>query len=145
MAVRQPSKLLIRVRFPSPAPFDFINSFLTWARTQGEASAARGRLPSMRKRVLDTLTRDEIQEMEDAATSERDKLIVRLLADTGLRLGELLALRADNIRSEGGKHVLKIPGRERASGRSAWVGGKGDRERLVLISPTLARRLRRYA
>src|SRR5215471_11956788 len=38
-----------------------INSFLTWARAQGEASAARGRLPSMRKRVLDTLTRDEIQ------------------------------------------------------------------------------------
>jgi integrase len=122
-----------------------INSFLTWARAQGEASAARGRLPSMRKRVLDTLTRDEIQAMEDAATSERDKLIVRLLADTGLRLGELLALRADNIRSEGGKHVLKIPGRERAGGRSAWVGGKGDRERLVPISPTLARRLRRYA
>jgi integrase len=122
-----------------------INSFLTWARGRGKASAARGRLPSMRKRVLDTLTRDEIQAMEDAATSERDKLIVRLLADTGLRLGELLALRADNIRSEGGKHVLMIPGRERG-GRSAWVGGgKGGRERLVPISPTLARRLRRYA
>src|SRR5262249_21050676 len=75
-----------------------INSFLTWARARGEASAARGRLPSVRKRVLDTLTRDEIQAMEDAATSERDKLIVRLLADTGLRLGELLALRADDIR-----------------------------------------------
>jgi integrase/recombinase XerC/integrase/recombinase XerD len=123
-----------------------INSFLTWARAQGAASAARGRLPSMRKRVLDTLTRDEIQAMEDAATSERDKLIVRLLADSGLRLGELLALRAGNIRAEGGKHVLKIPGRERAGGRSsAWVGGKGDRERLVPVSPTLARRLRRYA
>ncbi len=122
-----------------------INSFVTWARTQGEGTAARGRLPSMRKRVLDTLTRDEIQGMEDAATTERDKLIVRLLADTGLRLGELLALRADSIRVEGGKHVLKIPGRERAGRGSAWVGGKGDRERLVPLSPSLARRLRRYA
>src|SRR5215472_1333168 len=111
-----------------------INSFLTWARAQGEASAARGRLPSMRKRVLDTLSRDEIQAMEDAATTERDKLIVRLLADTGLRLGELLALRADDIRSDGGKHMLEIPGRQ-----------PGGRERLVPISPTQARRLRRYA
>jgi integrase len=98
----------------------------------------------MRKRVLDTLSRDEVQAMEDVATAERDKLIVRLLADTGIRLGELLALRADSIRSESGKHLLKIPGRERAGGRSSWVGGKGDRERLVPISPTLARRLRRY-
>jgi hypothetical protein len=45
----------------------------------------------MRKRVLDTLSRDEIQHLEDAAQTERDKLIVRILADTGLRLGELLA------------------------------------------------------
>ena len=29
--------------------------------------------------------------MEDAATSERDKLIVRLLGDIGMRVGELLA------------------------------------------------------
>ncbi len=122
-----------------------INSFLTWARAQGEGSAARGRLPSMRKRVLDTLTRDEIQAMEDAATTERDKLIVRVLADTGLRLGELLALRASDIRAEGGKHLLKVPGRERAGRRSEWVGGKGDRERLVPLSPSLARRLRRFA
>ena len=77
---------------------------------------------------------------------ERDKLIVRVLADTGLRLGELLALRPDDVRVEGGKHMLKIPGRERAGGgRGAWVGGKGDKERLVPISPSLARRLRRFA
>jgi integrase len=122
-----------------------INSFLTWARAQGEASAARGRLPSMRKRVLDTLTREEIQAMEDAATTKRDKLIVRVLADTGLRLGELLALRPAATRSEAGKHVLKAPGRERATGRRGWVGDKDDRERLVPISAGLARRLRRFA
>jgi integrase len=32
----------------------------------------------------DVLTRAEIQAMEDAANNERDKLIVRLLADTGI-------------------------------------------------------------
>jgi integrase len=109
-----------------------INSFIGWARAQGEASAARGRLPSMRKRVLDTLSREEIQSMEDAAATERDKLIVRVLADTGMRLGELLALRPNDLRSEGGKNVIK-------------VRGKGDRERLVPLAPSLARRLRRFA
>ena len=109
-----------------------INSFLAWARAQGEGSSARGRLPSMRKRVLDTLSRDEIQDLEDAAATERDKLIVRVLADTGMRLGELLTLRGDDVRQEGGKNVIK-------------VHGKGDRERLVPIAPSLARRLRRFA
>jgi integrase/recombinase XerD len=109
-----------------------INSFLAWARAQGEASSARGRLPSMRKRVLDTLAREEIQRMEDAAAAERDKLIVRILADTGMRLGELLALRSHDVRLEGGKNLIK-------------VRGKGDRERLVPIAPSLARRLRRFA
>lgn len=109
-----------------------INSFLAWARAQGEAGAARGRLPSLRKRVLDTLSREEIQRMEEAAGTERDKLIVRVLADTGMRLGELLALRPSDLRSEGGRNVIK-------------VRGKGDRERLVPLAPALARRVRRFA
>jgi len=109
-----------------------INTFLAWARAQGEAGTARGRLPSMRKRVLDTLSREEIQRMEDAAAPERDRLIVRVLADTGMRLGELLALRPNDVRLEGGKNVIK-------------VRGKGDRERLVPLAPSLARRLRRFA
>ena len=33
--------------------------------------------------------------MEDTATDARDKLIVRTLADTGMRVGELLGLRKD--------------------------------------------------
>jgi integrase len=108
-----------------------INGFLSWTRTQGGGGEARGRLPSMRKRVLDTLTREEIQRMEDSADSERDKLIVRLLADTGIRLGELIALQPDDVRVEGGKKVLK-------------VRGKGDRERLVPLSPSLSQRLKRF-
>lgn len=109
-----------------------INSFLVWAREQGEGGDARGQLPTMRKRALDTLSREEVQAIEDAASTERDKLVIRLLADTGMRLGELLVLRASDIRSEGGRHVIKVL-------------GKGDRERLIPIQPALARRLRRFA
>jgi integrase/recombinase XerD len=86
----------------------------------------------MRKRVLDTLSGEEIQRLEGAAAAERDRLIVRILADTGMRLGELLALRSSAVRLEGGKNLIK-------------VRGNGDRERLVPIAPSLARRLRRFA
>src|SRR5471030_3285692 len=79
------------------------------------------------------LSRDEVASMEDAATSERDKLIVRLLFETGMRLGELLALTGDDLQTTGGRSVLMVR------------HGKGDRGRLVPLSPALARRLRRYA
>jgi integrase len=49
-----------------------------------------------------------------------------------MRLGELLMLRSDDVRVEGGKHVLKVL-------------GKADKERLVPLAPSLARRLRRFA
>src|SRR4030088_1405219 len=70
--------------------------------------------------------------MEDRAPTERDKLVTRVLADTGMRLSELLGLTAPDIRVEHGKHVLK-------------VRGKGDKERLIPITPGLWRRLKRFA
>ena len=59
----------------------------------GELKAkAAAQVPSRPKRVLDGLSREEMQALEDAAKSERDKLIIRLMADTGMRVSELLGL-----------------------------------------------------
>lgn len=110
-----------------------VNVWLAWAAKQsGAAQTAKAKLPRERKRVLDTLSREEMAAMEDAATSERDRLIVRLLSDTGMRVGELLALTAGDVRVAGGRNLL-------------MVRGKGDRERLVPVRPAVARRLSRYA
>jgi site-specific recombinase XerD len=110
-----------------------INSFLAWVRKEGEKVEAKAPLPKLTRRVIDVLTRAEIQAMEDAADNERDKLIIRLLADTGIRLSELPGLRAADIIEGDGRHTfLKIR-------------GKGDKERLVPLAPALARRLRRFA
>jgi integrase/recombinase XerD len=109
-----------------------VNHFLAWARVEGEVSATAGKahLPKLSRRLLDTLGRDELQAIEDAADNERDKLIVRVLADTGIRLGELVHLTtADLIEQPGRKHYLK-------------VGGKTG-ERLV-AAPRLYPRLIRY-
>jgi site-specific recombinase XerD len=110
-----------------------VNHFLSWARREGELTAdARARAPKPDRRLLDVLSRDEIQRMEDAADTERDKLIVRVLADTGVRVGELLSLRVDSLRRHGREHYLR-------------VFGKGGKERDVPISSAVETRLRRYA
>ncbi|MGH7921726.1 MAG: tyrosine-type recombinase/integrase, partial [Candidatus Dormibacteraceae bacterium] len=77
------------------------------------------------------LSRDEIQSMEDVAKTERDKLIIRILGDTGIRVGELVGLRTTDIVQRDRNHFLR-------------VRGKGSKERLVAI-PQLYRRVQRYA
>ena len=69
--------------------------------------------------------------MEDAAVSVRDKLIIRVLADTGMRRSELVGLTTRDLLLEGGRSYLR-------------VHGKGARDRKIGITPDLARRLRRF-
>ena len=109
-----------------------INRFLAWAKEEGEEVDARGRLPKLDHKVIDILTRDEIEAMEHAAANERDALIVRLLADTGMRVGEMTALRTNDLIEKNRQHLLRIK-------------GKGGRERFVPIMPGLFRRLQRYS
>lgn len=112
-----------------------VRVFLAWAQTPEGGSAAVGaspRLPRPEQRVLEVLTREEIQTMENAAKTERDKLIVRVLADCGLRLGEVLALRSEDLwEPRRAEFALK-------------VRGKGSHDRLVPLAPALYRRLRRH-
>jgi integrase/recombinase XerD len=110
-----------------------VRQFLSWAAREGEVNAAvKPQLPRLPRKVLDVLSRREIDRLEGAATTERNKLMVRILADTGIRLGELCDLNtADSVHRDGRKTFLK-------------VHGKGDRERLVPILPDLARRIERF-
>jgi len=109
-----------------------VNSFLAWASREGEVAVdTKAQLPKLGRRLLEVLSREEIQAMEDVAKTERDKLIVRVLADTGIRVGELVGLRTSDLILQGRRQFLR-------------VRGKGDLERLVPISPTLHARLRRY-
>lgn len=107
-----------------------INVFLSWAEAEGESVAGRAKAPKSNKRLIDVLGRDEVQAMEDAAVTERDKLITRLLADTGIRVGELVRLTLNDLIERDRTHYVR-------------VGGKTG-ERMVPI-PRLYRRLLRYA
>lgn len=110
-----------------------VNQWSRWAKLEGEdvPDRALAPLPRLPKSLPNVLSRDQIDALETAATTERDRLIVRMLADTGLRVGELVGLRTTD--------VLK-----RSRGSFLRVRGKGDRERQVPLMPQLTRRLERY-
>ncbi len=110
-----------------------VNLFLGWAQRQGESVEAKGQLPKLARRDIDVLSREEISAMEAAAPTERDKLIIRVLADTGMRVGEVVGLRPDDVIERNRAHFLRI------------THAKGGDSRLAPIMPDLARRLRRYA
>jgi integrase len=107
-----------------------VRQMLAWARREGEVVEGQPQLPRRPKPVRNILSREEIDRLERAVVHERDKVIIRVFADCGVRLKELTGLReADVLRS----------------GRQAYlqVLGKRDRIRAVPVAPSLLRRLER--
>lgn len=118
-------------RFTIATYVETVNWWLNWLTAEGELKTpAKASVPKRPERVLDVLSREEVQALEDTAKNERDKLIVRLLADTGIRVGELVGLRTSDLVERDRNHYIK-------------VRGKGDKERLVPV-PRAWRRLQRY-
>ena len=109
-----------------------VRHFLGWVRASGYDVAGQPALPRLgRPKPKDVLTREEIQRMEDACSNERDKLIVRVLGDTGMRIGEEIRLRPRDLIERNRKWFL-------------YVRGKGERDRLVPV-PRVWRRLQRWS
>jgi len=77
---------------------------------EGDCTAAQG--PEEADRSPD----QRLRRLEDAARTERDKLVFRTLADTGLRLSELLGMSVQDVEQD-------------SRGWSLRVMGKGARER----------------
>lgn len=117
-------------RFSVNSYLNAINLFLAWAAREGEMPKVRAQPPRLPRRVVAVLSREELERLEDAAPAERDKLIVRVLADTGLRASELLGLRVRDLIQRDRQYLLH-------------VSGKGSRERLVPVPPAVFRRLLR--
>lgn len=87
-------------------------TFAGWAKEQGLGDIGRPQLPKAHRQVRDILSSTEIQALEDVCQTERDKLIVRVLSDIGLRVGELCRLDVDDIKPGGdGFHYLKVKGK----------------------------------
>lgn len=113
---------------------DSVRNMLVWSQRRGSGTSGRPLIPLKEKAVKQILTREELARMEDAATTERDKLIVRLFGDRGLRLMELVLLDAsDLVELQRGKWFLRVRGK--------GSGGQGN-ERFVPV-PYIWKRLQR--
>src|SRR5258708_15301861 len=110
-----------------------VGHFLRWALREGEEVPTPPASIRVPKEPRDRLSREEISRLEGRAGSERDKLIIRILADTGIRLGELVHLTVEDLVEFERKRFLRI--RHRQSGG----GAKGDTAPPMPISPPLRR------
>jgi integrase/recombinase XerD len=127
-----------RNRYGQPVSKHSVHSFLrpvrlllNWASREGETVSAKPQLPRREKPIRDVLSRDEIDRLERAVPNERDKLIIRLFSDCGLRLDELTRLTSKDIVRSGRQAHLRVL-------------GKRSRLRDVPIPPSLLRRLDRF-
>ena len=107
-----------------------VKGFVSWMKAEGEKVTGDVKLPRLEQRHVQVLTPKEVDALEAAAQTERDKLIVRLLAETGIRRAECAGLKVRDLHEEGGRHYL-------------LVHGKGSRDRKVPITLKVARRLRK--
>lgn len=114
-----------------------LTSFLTWAFRHDKIAAnpmlklERVRRDPATPRSLPR-TRVEVVLATIPATQQRDRLLFRLLFETGLRIGEALALHVEDLDLE-------------RDDEHAVVRGKGKRRRTVLLDdPRLVKDLRAY-
>ena len=107
-----------------------LKAFGNWCATE-ELAEARGlrtlRRPQVPHKLVEPLSDASLRRLLDAA-SVRDRAIVLLMLDTGLRLSEVAGLRGCDLRSDGSVKVL----------------GKGSRERVVPVGNAARQALLRY-
>jgi integrase/recombinase XerD len=109
------------------------NVFFHWAAKQGEMAAVTapgGTSQSRKNNPPIVLTREEMARLEAATTTPRDAVIVRILVESGMRLGELISLRLGDVVVESGRNYLRVRGKT------------GSRS--IGISRELHRRIRAY-
>ena len=107
-----------------------VRQMLTWAGRVGEDVRAKPQLPRCTKPLREVLSREEIDLLESVVPTERDKLIIRIFGDCGLRIHELALLTPADITRSGRQAHLRVL-------------GKGNRPRTVPLPPQILRRLDR--
>jgi integrase/recombinase XerD len=115
-----------------------VRRFARWLAAEGELPAdplAGMRPPKLDAKVVPVLSDDQLRRLLRACEGRtlrdrRDEALVRLMVETGLRAGEVVDLRLDDVDVGGGTLVVRR--------------GKGGRGRLVPFSAQTSRALDRY-
>jgi site-specific recombinase XerD len=108
-----------------------LRALLHWAAREDlleEKVARRISLPKKEEKVLAVFTPQQLDRLFTAAEDVRDKAILSLLIDTGLRAAELCGLTLDRVVFNGDAAHLVLHGK----GRKQRVVGLGRKARLAL-------------
>src|SRR5262249_35004154 len=121
-----------------------VRIFLNWWCDQRARPRIQVRLPKADRKLVRVLSPAEIERLVDACsghsiTAIRDRAMILLLADTGIRAGELVTIRLADITWN--EHTDAEPGEP-----AGWVFvlGKSRRERQVPFGKRTALHLRHY-
>jgi site-specific recombinase XerD len=118
--------------------FASLSAFFNWAVSDGvirQSPTANIKRPKVAKQIVPIFTREEMQALLAACDSgddgitARNKAILTILLDTGIRLSEIVGLRMDRINIQDG---------------SAQVTGKGAKDRSVFFGAYCKKQLWRY-
>lgn len=112
-----------------------ISAFFNWCVVEEyltESPMSKVEIPKVPRKVIRGLEPDEVVEMIDCFSYKnyiecRNKAVIAMLADTGLRAMEIRTLLSENVKET-----------------TILVNGKGNKERIVFISPTLKKILIKY-
>lgn len=74
-----------------------------------------------------TFTKDQVNEVIQGCKQPQDKLMIAMMFETGMRIGEIINLRIEDVRGE-----------------QIQVRGKGEADRPVYLTPGLSKILRQY-
>jgi integrase/recombinase XerD len=115
--------------------YKMISAFFNWCVKEEylkENPIAKVPIPKIPKKIVEGLTPEEVQKMIDAFSFKtyieaRNKAIIAMLSDLGLRAMELRNLQTKDVKDV-----------------SILVNGKGNKQRIVFISPALKRILIKY-
>lgn len=108
-----------------------IRTFVRFCAEDGLINAAPAfAMPKLPKTILPAFEPADVARLLDACTAERDKLIVLVLLDTGLRSSELLALDGADMDERNGAVLVRE--------------GKGQKQRTVYLGARTRRELTRY-
>lgn len=110
-----------------------VQQLLSYLKQQQQAAVEPKRvpLPLVRKVHREILSREEVDQLEAVAPRERDKLVIRLMADTGMREGEVVSIRLDDLVAKDRQRFVRVRGK--------------TGERMAPIRQELYRRLQGYA
>ena len=109
-----------------------ITVFVHWVLRMGylkENLLDRVEKPKAAKKILPSLTDEQVQLLIERSNSLRDKAVISLLADSGMRLNELANIKASDI--DWDSYTITIV-------------GKGNRERKAPFAERTARLLKPY-